>query len=125
MGDHAENGAAAMGANGKAGVAQEQQETFSVKKNAHPTKYVVVTGGVVSGLGKGVTASSIGALIKVRSFRISMSVWYTYVLHVAMSNLMYGVWPSTVEEADDVRPLCGAEQPTDSRAGARLPRDLD
>ena len=27
-------------------------------------KYVVVTGGVLSGLGKGVTASSIGALSK-------------------------------------------------------------
>lgn len=27
-------------------------------------KYVLVTGGVVSGLGKGVTASSIGVLLK-------------------------------------------------------------
>ena len=27
-------------------------------------KYVVVTGGVLSGLGKGVTASSIGVLLK-------------------------------------------------------------
>jgi CTP synthase len=29
-----------------------------------PMKYVVVTGGVVSGLGKGVTASSVGVLLK-------------------------------------------------------------
>lgn len=35
------------------------------------TKYVVVTGGVVSGLGKGVTASSVGVLIKARGFRVT------------------------------------------------------
>ncbi|XP_078153064.1 uncharacterized protein LOC144548251 [Carex rostrata] len=34
-------------------------------------KYVVVTGGVVSGLGKGVTASSIGVLLKACGFRIT------------------------------------------------------
>uniref|UniRef100_A0A6N2K670 CTP synthase n=1 Tax=Salix viminalis TaxID=40686 RepID=A0A6N2K670_SALVM len=33
-------------------------------------KYVLVTGGVVSGLGKGVTASSIGVLLKACGFRI-------------------------------------------------------
>ena len=32
-------------------------------------KYVVVTGGVVSGLGKGVTASSIGVLLKGCGYR--------------------------------------------------------
>lgn len=32
-------------------------------------KYVLVTGGVVSGLGKGVTASSIGVLLKNCGFR--------------------------------------------------------
>ncbi|HUR26526.1 MAG TPA: hypothetical protein VM327_10985, partial [Candidatus Thermoplasmatota archaeon] len=30
------------------------------------TKFVVVTGGVLSGLGKGITTSSIGALLKAR-----------------------------------------------------------
>ncbi|KAG6781306.1 hypothetical protein POTOM_014200 [Populus tomentosa] len=34
-------------------------------------KYVVVTGGVVSGLGKGVTASSIGVLLKACGFRVT------------------------------------------------------
>lgn len=34
-------------------------------------KYVVVTGGVVSGLGKGVTASSIGVLLKSCGFRVT------------------------------------------------------
>lgn len=34
-------------------------------------KYVVVTGGVVSGLGKGVTASSIGLLLKACGLRVT------------------------------------------------------
>ena len=34
-------------------------------------KYVVVTGGVVSGLGKGVTASSIGVLLKNCGLRVT------------------------------------------------------
>lgn len=35
-------------------------------------KYVFVTGGVVSSLGKGITASSLGRLLKARGFKISM-----------------------------------------------------
>ncbi|XP_019413916.1 PREDICTED: CTP synthase-like isoform X3 [Lupinus angustifolius] len=34
-------------------------------------KYVLVTGGVVSGLGKGVTASSVGVLLKACGFRVT------------------------------------------------------
>lgn len=34
-------------------------------------RYVVVTGGVVSGLGKGVTASSIGVLLKGCGYRVT------------------------------------------------------
>lgn len=34
-------------------------------------KYVLVSGGVVSGLGKGVTASSIGVLLKNCGFRVT------------------------------------------------------
>ena len=34
-------------------------------------KYVLVTGGVVSGLGKGVTASSVGVLLKNCGFRVT------------------------------------------------------
>lgn len=34
-------------------------------------KYVVVTGGVVSGLGKGVTASSIGVVLKACGLRVT------------------------------------------------------
>ena len=35
------------------------------------TKYVFVTGGVVSGLGKGITAASLGRLLKMRGLRIA------------------------------------------------------
>ena len=34
-------------------------------------KYVLVTGGVVSGLGKGVTASSIGVVLKACGLRVT------------------------------------------------------
>ena len=33
------------------------------------TKYIFVTGGVVSGLGKGITAASLGRLLKARGQR--------------------------------------------------------
>ncbi|NLB84249.1 MAG: CTP synthase, partial [Synergistaceae bacterium] len=36
------------------------------------TKYVFVTGGVVSSLGKGITAASLGVLLKKRGFRVSI-----------------------------------------------------
>jgi CTP synthase len=39
---------------------------------ARPTKYIFVTGGVLSGLGKGITAASIGNLLKARGLRINL-----------------------------------------------------
>jgi len=33
-------------------------------------KYIFVTGGVVSGLGKGITAASLGRLLKARGLRV-------------------------------------------------------
>jgi CTP synthase len=41
-----------------------------VAKNA--TKYVFVTGGVLSGLGKGITAASIGNLLKARGLKVNL-----------------------------------------------------
>ena len=40
-------------------------------RRAPTMKYVVVSGGVVSGLGKGVTASSIGVLLKASGLRVT------------------------------------------------------
>ncbi len=41
-------------------------------RNSQPTKFVFVTGGVVSSLGKGLTASSLGALLSARGLRVTM-----------------------------------------------------
>lgn len=37
-----------------------------------PTKYVFVTGGVLSGLGKGITAASIANVLKARDYRVNL-----------------------------------------------------
>ena len=42
-------------------------------------KYVFVTGGVVSGLGKGITASSLGRLLKARGYAITMQKFDPYL----------------------------------------------
>ena len=39
---------------------------------AQPPKHVFVTGGVASSLGKGLTASSLGSLLKARGLRVTM-----------------------------------------------------
>jgi CTP synthase len=39
---------------------------------AKPTKYIFVTGGVLSGLGKGITAASIGNLLKARGLSVNL-----------------------------------------------------
>lgn len=44
-------------------------------------KYVLVTGGVVSGLGKGVTASSIGVLLKACGLRVTSIKIGTFFIH--------------------------------------------
>ncbi len=41
-------------------------------KDATPTKHIFVTGGVASSLGKGLTASSLGSLLKARGLRVTM-----------------------------------------------------
>ena len=43
------------------------------------TKYVFVTGGVVSGLGKGITASSIALLLKSRGYKVFMQNLDPYI----------------------------------------------
>ncbi|MGI5893056.1 MAG: CTP synthase [Candidatus Merdivicinus sp.] len=43
------------------------------------TKYIFVTGGVVSGLGKGITAASLGRLLKARGFRIAAQKLDPYI----------------------------------------------
>ncbi|WP_268247891.1 CTP synthase [Klenkia taihuensis] len=47
-------------------------EQRNLLPNSAPTKFVFVTGGVVSSLGKGLTASSLGALLSARGLRVTM-----------------------------------------------------
>ncbi len=56
------------------------------------SKYVFVTGGVVSGLGKGITAASLGALLKARGLTVSIIKLDPYVNVDAgtMSPLQHG-----------------------------------
>lgn len=43
------------------------------------TKYIFVTGGVVSGLGKGITAASLGRLLKQRGYKVTIQKFDPYI----------------------------------------------
>ena len=42
-------------------------------------KYIFITGGVVSSLGKGITASSLGLLLKQRGFKVTIQKFDPYL----------------------------------------------
>lgn len=42
------------------------------QKEKHKCKYIFVTGGVLSGVGKGITAASIGTILKAKGFKVTM-----------------------------------------------------
>ena len=48
-------------------------------KQERPTKYIFVTGGVVSSLGKGIAAGSIGRLLKERGLRVTLQKFDPYI----------------------------------------------
>ena len=50
------------------------------------TRYIFVTGGVVSGLGKGITASSIALLLKSRGYKVFMQKFDPYI-NVNLNNM--------------------------------------
>ena len=50
-----------------------------ILKEVADMKYVFVTGGVVSGLGKGITAASLGRLLKARGYHITMQKFDPYI----------------------------------------------
>ena len=56
-------------------------------------KYVFVTGGVVSGLGKGITAASLGRLLKARGYRVTIQKFDPYI------NVDPGTMISTVKSS--------------------------
>lgn len=48
-------------------------------EDADMTKYIFVTGGVVSGLGKGITAASLGRLLKAKGYKVAAQKLDPYV----------------------------------------------
>ncbi len=44
-----------------------------------PTKYIFITGGVVSSLGKGITAASLGQLLKSRGLNVTIQKFDPYI----------------------------------------------
>ena len=51
------------------------------------TKYIFMTGGVCSGLGKGITAASLGRLLKARGYRVTIQKFDPYInLYPGMLN---------------------------------------
>ena len=51
----------------------------SKKRNDRPTKYIFVTGGVVSSLGKGLAAASLGCLLEGHGYKVTMLKFDPYV----------------------------------------------
>ena len=47
--------------------------------SVRPVKYILVTGGVVSSLGKGLAAASIGALLEGHGYRVTMQKFDPYI----------------------------------------------
>ena len=46
---------------------------------AHEPKYIFMTGGVCSGLGKGITAASLGRLLKARGYKVTIQKFDPYI----------------------------------------------
>ena len=43
------------------------------------TKYIFVTGGVVSSIGKGIVAASLGRLLKIKGYKIPIQKFEPYI----------------------------------------------
>src|ERR1700681_3589097 len=58
------------------------------------TKYIFITGGVVSSLGKGVAAASVGAILEARGFSVTLMKFdpYVNVDPGTMSPYQHGEW---------------------------------
>ena len=55
------------------------RELRFTREDKMAVKYVFVTGGVVSGLGKGITAASLGRLLKARGYTVTMQKFDPYI----------------------------------------------
>ena len=87
-----------------AGAPGARKDDHMAKKNVreHPTKHIFVTGGVVSSLGKGLTAASIALLLQRRGYRVRLQKMDPY-LNVdpgTMSPYQHGEVYVTVDGAE-------------------------
>ena len=55
------------------------KSAFADGEKRFMTKYIFVTGGVVSGLGKGITAASLGRLLKCRGYKVASQKLDPYI----------------------------------------------
>ena len=88
-------------------------------------RYVFVTGGVVSGLGKGITAASLGTLLKARGLKVSLQKCDPY-LNVdpgTMSPYQHGEVYVTEDGAETDLDLGHYERFTDENLSRDLQRD--
>lgn len=53
--------------------------SYGMGDSMKQTKYIFVTGGVVSGLGKGITAASLGRLLKARGYKVAAQKLDPYI----------------------------------------------
>ncbi|MDD4961392.1 MAG: CTP synthase, partial [Candidatus Marinimicrobia bacterium] len=51
----------------------------AVGKGSGGTRYIFVTGGVISGLGKGITSASLGYLLKQAGYRVIIQKFDPYL----------------------------------------------
>src|SRR5687768_18065525 len=51
----------------------------SENKRTRPVKYILVTGGVVSSLGKGLAAASIGAILEGHGYKVALQKFDPYI----------------------------------------------
>ncbi len=51
--------------------AKEKEVTVGTQQKKEVMKYILVTGGVISGVGKGIITSSLGVILKSHGFRVS------------------------------------------------------
>ena len=65
------------------------------------TKYIFVTGGVVSSLGKGIAAASLAAILETRGLKISMLKLDPETRHIPIVTYTGGELPSADEEDDE------------------------
>jgi CTP synthase len=48
-------------------------------QDSKPVKYIFITGGVVSSLGKGLAAASVGCLLEAHGYRVALQKFDPYV----------------------------------------------